>query len=291
VSRRGAFISKYSSYLMLLPGLMLCILFLIMPFGLMIIISLHEKLSAAKMILSGFTFENYAKFFARSVSYTLLANTLGNSLLACAICFVVGYPFAYFLTFYVKNEKIKSYVISLLIVPFLIDWSVRMIAWIPILGEGGIINYFLMSLKIIQKPIKILFSLTSLQILWLQTYVLFMMFPIYLALNRIDPDLIDAARVLKAPPYRVFYDVIFKLSLPGVICGWIFVFVGTLGDHITPLFIGGGIQTLGLSVADYAGAFLWPYAAALSTILVVVAMAVLYILLKIVNIKELIYER
>ena len=291
MSKRRTFIRKYLNYLILLPGLVLCILFLLIPFGLIITISFHEKVSAAELILSGFTFENYVKFFTTSTTYIILANTFGNSLLACAICFIVGYPFAYFLTFYVKSEKLKSYLVSLLIAPFLIDWSIRMITWIPILGDEGIINYSLMSLGVIQKPIRLLFCLTSLQILWLQTYVLFMMFPIYLALNRIDPDLIDAARVLKAPPYRVFYDVIFKLSLPGVICGWIFVFVSTLGDYVTPLFIGGGIQTLGLSVEDYSHSFLWPYAATISTILTAIAIAVLYILLKIVDIKKLIYVR
>jgi ABC-type spermidine/putrescine transport system permease subunit I len=289
--RSRASVSKYSTYLMLLPGLVLCFLFLIIPFGIIVAISLSENISAATMILSGLTLENYANFFAKTSSYIILANTFGNSGLTCGICLVVGYPFAYLLSFYVKNEKIKSYVISLLIVPFLIDMSIRMIAWIPILGEGGIVNSLLASLGIMQAPAMMLFNVRALQILWLQSYVLFMVFPIYLALNRVDPDLIDAARVLRAPPQRVFFDVTFRLSLPGVVCGCMFVFVSTLGDYVTPLFIGGGIQTLGLSVSDYSSSFLWPYAAALSTILVAVAIAVLYVLLKVVNIKELVYER
>jgi putative spermidine/putrescine transport system permease protein len=276
---------------MLLPGLVLCVLFLIVPFGLMVTISLYQNISPATMVLSGFSFENYIGFFSKGTSYIILANTFGNSLLACLACLLIGYPFAYLLSYSVKNEKVKSYMVSLLIVPFLIDTSIRMIAWIPILGNQGAINQLLLSLHVVQNPLSLLYNVGALQILWLQGYVLFMIFPIYLALNRIDPDLIAAAKVLRASPQNVFYYIVFKLSLPGVICGCIFVFVSTLGDYITPLFIGGGIQTLGLSVSDYANSFAWPYAAALSTMLTGVAIAVLYILLKVVNIKELIYER
>jgi spermidine/putrescine transport system permease protein len=275
---------------MLLPGLILCVIFLLIPLGITIYISLYKSLSPGEFLLRDFTLENYLRFLRAPQTPAILLNTLGTSLLTCLITFVVAYPFAYFLTFYIENEKLKSYVISLLMVPFLIDWSIRTVAWIPIFGDTGILNYILASLRIIDKPLTILFSRIGLHIIWLQTYILFMEFPIYLALNRIDPELIQAARVLKAPPYRVFYDIIFKLSLPGVICGWIFVFVSTLGDYVTPGLWAGGLQTLGLSVSYYAGSFAWPYASSLSTILIVIAIAVLYILLRIVDIKKLFYE-
>ena len=276
---------------MLLPGLIMCIVFLIAPLAVIINLSFYESIKAGEFILYGLTLENYINFFTSPQTPTILVNTFGTALLTCLIAFIVAYPFAYFLTFHVENEKVKSYVVSLLMVPFLIDWSIRTVAWIPILGDRGIINYILISLGIIDKPLNILFSRTGLHIIWLQTYILFMEFPIYLALNRIDPDLINAAKVLKAPPHRVFYDIIFKLSLPGVVCGWIFVFVSTLGDYITPGLWAGGLQTLGLSVSTYAGSFVWPYASALSTVLIVIALVVLYILLKIVDIKKLIYVR
>jgi putative spermidine/putrescine transport system permease protein len=115
-----------------------------------------------------------------------------------------------------------------------------------------------------------------------------MIFPIYLALIRIDPDLINAARVLKAPPSKVFFNIIFKLSLPGVAVGFTFVLVNTLGDYITPALWAGGIQVLGLSIASFAANFVWPYAATLSTVLVLIAMAVLFVLFKLVDIKKLV---
>jgi len=283
--------AKYTNYLMLLPGLILCVLFLIIPLGIILRISLSESVSTAEFEIRGLTVEKYVKYFTSPQTLNILLNTFGTALLTCLICFVVAYPFAYFLTFHIESVKLKSYVISLLMVPFLIDWNIRTIAWIPILGDAGIVNSALMSLKIIEKPLTLLFGRIGLHVIWLQTFVLFMMFPIYLALNRIDPELIQAAKVLKAPPHRVFYDIIFKLSLPGVICGWIFVFVSTLGDFLTPGLWGGGLQTLGLSISIFFGKNVWPYACALSTIMIVIALASLYILLKIVDIKKLIYER
>ena len=283
--------AKYTNYLMLLPGLILCVLFLIIPLGIILRISLSESVSTAEFEIHGLTLEGYVRYFTSPQALTILLNTFGTAVLTCLICFVVAYPFAYFLTFHIENVKLKSYIISLLMVPFLIDWNIRTIAWIPILGDKGIVNSALMSLKVIEKPMSFLFGRIGLHMIWLQTFVLFMMFPIYLALNRIDPELIQAARVLKAPPHRVFYDIIFKLSLPGVICGWIFVFVSTLGDFLTPGLWGGGLQTLGLSISVFFGKNVWPYACTLSIIMIVIALASLYILLKIVDIKKLLYER
>jgi ABC-type spermidine/putrescine transport system permease subunit I len=212
------------------------------------------------------------------------------AILACIVTFIFAYPLAHFLTFTIRSEKLRTYVISLLLVPFLIDWTIRSVTWIPILGDEGIINYILMTIGAIREPVGMLFSRNALILIWFQTYLVFMMFPIQLALQRIDPDLIDAAMVSKAPPHRIQYDIIFKLSLPGIVCGFIFVFVSVLGDHITPGLWAGGIQVLGLSISTYAVNFVWPYAAALATMLLIIALLVLYILLKIVNIKKLIYE-
>lgn len=280
--------AKYTNYLLLLPGLITSGVFVLAPSLIMILMSFYKQVGLAYE--ASITLENYVKFFASPQAIPVLLNTFSTSLLTCLICLIIAYPFAYFLTFRVKSQKLKTYAINLLLTPFLIDWTIRSVAWISVLGEGGLLNYILLSLRVVSQPVRFLFSREALYVIWTQTNLLFMIFPIYLALNRIDPDLINAAKVLKAPPHRVLYDIVFKLSLPGVICGIIFVFVSTLGDFVTPGLWAGGLQVLGLSVATYSGNFLWPQAATLGTILLLVSMAVLYILLKIVNIKKLIYE-
>ncbi|WP_455364597.1 ABC transporter permease [[Eubacterium] cellulosolvens] len=281
--------AKLTTYLMLLPGLISFLIFLIAPLSVMVLMSFYTASGHL-----GFepkpTLENYVGFFTSPQAPIILYNTFGMAILTCIAAFIFAYPLAHFLTFTIKNEKIRTYVISLLLVPFLIDWTIRSVTWIPILGDEGIINYILLSMGVIESPIKLLFTRGALIIIWLQTYLVFMMFPIQLALQRIDPDLIYAAMVSKAPPHRIQYDIIFKLSLPGIVCGFIFVFVSVIGDPITPGLWAGGMQVLGLSIQRYAFNFIWPYAAALSTILLIIALVILYILLKIVDIKKLIYE-
>jgi putative spermidine/putrescine transport system permease protein len=284
-------VRQRSGYLLLIPGLILSVVFLVLPLAITAVVSFYTTAASSTGYLPIFTVENYIAFFTSPQTPVLLMNTFSLAFVAAIICFAFGFPLAYFLTFHIKNATFKNYVITLLIVPFMIDWSIRTVAWIAILGNSGIVNFSLMSLGIIQEPLEeLLFSRNTLYIIWLQTYVVFMMFPIYLAMNRIDPDLINAARVLKAPPLRVVYDIVFKLSLPGIMAGFIFVFVSTLGDFITPNLWAGGVQTIGLSISRYSSNFLWPYASVLSTMLLIIAVIIMYVAFKVVNIKKLFYE-
>jgi ABC-type spermidine/putrescine transport system permease subunit I len=291
VSRPRRKFGYFGYYLLLVPGVVLTVIFLLLPLVIIVIMSFLTVAPQATGYLPILTLSNYVDFFTLPQTGTIVANTLTLCFTATLICFIFGFPLSYFLVFHVKNVTFKNYLITILLVPFLIDWSIRTVAWIAILGKLGIVNFALMSLGVIKQPLEeLLFSRYTLNIIWLQTYVLFMFFPIYLAMNRIDPDLIAAAKVTKAPPHRVLYDIIFKLSLPGVVAGFVFVFVDTIGDYVTPNLWAGGIQTLGLSVARYSKLFDWPYASVLSTMLLLIALVVLFICFKIANVNKLVYE-
>lgn len=285
----GEAISRYSNYLLLLPGLFASILGAIVPLAILVSISFFEY--EFPSIIPEFTLENYLSYIFSEKTGTILLNTFGLSIMTCFVCLLVAYPIAYTLVFKIKSSRVKTYITSLLMVPFLIDWSIRTVAWISVLGENGLINYFLTSTGIVSAPLKLLFSPAALVTIWLQTYTLFMLFPIYLAMGRIDVEYVRAAQVLKAPPYRVQYDIVFKLSRPGILTGFIFVFVSTLGDYVTPSLWAGGIQTLGLSIASYAGNYLWTKAAAMSTIMLVITLMSLFLLIKVGQIKKLVYEK
>ncbi len=282
-------LAKYSKYLLLVPGLIISLFVTIIPLSILIPISFYKY--RFPYIIPEFTLDNYIKYLLSERTGTILLNTFGLSALTCLFCFAVGYPFAYTLAFKIKSTRVRTYITSLLMVPFLIDWSIRTVAWISILGERGLVNYFLITTGLSSVPQKFLFSPIALIIIWLQTYTLFMIFPIYLAMQRIYPDYIWSAQLLRAPPHRVHYEIIFKLSKPGIVTGFIFVFVSTLGDFVTPSLWAGGIQTLGLSIASYAGNYLWPQAAAMSSIMLIITLAALIVLIKIGGIKKLVYER
>lgn len=279
---------KHARYFLLLPGLITFVFFLVVPLLIIVMMSFYTPVWPG--YTTDLTLRNYIVYITAPQFPTLLLNTFSTSLLTSTICMIIGLPFAYCYTFKIKSEKTRNYIIMFLLAPFLIDWTIRSVAWVSILGDEGFMNSSLLSMGLISEPIKVLFTPAALFIIWVQTNLLFMIFPINLALGRMDPEVIDAAKVLKAPPYRVFYEIIFKLALPGIICGFIFVFVGTISDYITPSLWAGGMQTIGLSVSTYAAQFLWPQASAGGIILLVASMVVLYILLKVVDIKKLVYE-
>ncbi|MEM3627131.1 MAG: ABC transporter permease [Candidatus Bathyarchaeia archaeon] len=287
--RIGDFATKYSKYLLLAPGLIASIIAVIIPLAILVPISFYKY--RFPEVIPEFTLENYIAYLFSEKTGTILLNTFGLSFITCLLCLAFAYPIAYTLVFKIKSSRVKTYIVSLLMVPFLIDWSIRTVAWISVLGERGLVNYFLVSTGLSATPQKLLFSPIALVVIWLQTYTLFMLFPIYLAMQRIDLDYIRAAQVLRTPPHRVQYEIVFKLSRPGILTGFIFVFVSTLGDFVTPSLWAGGIQTLGLSIASYAGNYLWTKAAAMSSIMLVITLVALYILIKIGQIKKLVYER
>ncbi|MFQ6081087.1 MAG: ABC transporter permease [Candidatus Bathyarchaeia archaeon] len=213
------------------------------------------------------------------------------SILSTVVTLVIAYPVAYFLAFKVESFRFQNILLFLLIIPYWVDWSIRSISWLSILGRDGIVNYLLLSLGWIKEPIgELLFTRWTLLIIWAQTNMLFMIFPIYLALIKIDPELLNVAQALGASPSRTFYHVTFKLSLPGVIVGSVFVFVSTIGDYVTPALWAGGLQTLGLTVQNYAWLFEWPVASTFAVLMLAVTVTILYVMLKTVNIKQVFYE-
>jgi len=284
------FLARHSSYMLILPPLIAFIFFMIIPTAMVLLLSFNTG-GQVTFDPTEITFNNYIKMFTRQTTYTLIEITFGMSLLSTIVTLIIAYPISYFLAFKVESFRFQNILLFLLIIPYWVDWSIRSISWLSILGGDGIVNYLLLSLGWIKEPIgELLFTRWTLLIIWAQTNMLFMIFPIYLALIKIDPELLDVARALGASPSRTFYHVTFKLSLPGVIVGSVFVFVSTVGDYVTPALWAGGLQTLGLTVQNYAWLFEWPVASTFAVLLLAATLTILYVMLKTVNIKQVFYE-
>jgi len=288
-SALGKLVTKYGKYLMIMPTVIVYTLFLIIPTATLVLLSFNTG-ERYTFDLSKVTFANYVKVLSSPTFYKIMFDTFGMALLTAFITFLVVYPAAYYLAFKIENVRLQGIILFLLLAMYWVDWNVRSIAWLPILGEQGIVNQLLLSLGLIDKPLKILFSRLALLIIWVQTNLLFMLFPTYLALSRINPDLIHAAKALGASPWKAFWHITFKLSLSGVTVGLVFVFVSTLGDYATPSLWAGGLQTLGLTVHHYASFFRWPLGATYATIMLVISLILLSLILRISNIKRIFYE-
>lgn len=284
------FLTRHSSYMLMLPPLIAFILFLIIPTAMVLLLSFNSG-GQVTFDPTQITIKNYIKMFTRQTTYILIEQTFGMSILSTVVTLIIAYPVSYFMAFKVESFRFQNILLFLLIIPYWVDWSIRSISWLSILGGDGVINYLLLSLGWIKEPIgELLFTRWTLLIIWAQTNMLFMIFPIYLALIKIDPELLNVAQALGASPSRTFYHVTFKLSLPGVIVGSVFVFVSTVGDYVTPALWAGGLQTLGLTVQNYAWLFEWPVASTFAVLMLAVTVTILYVMLKTVNIKQVFYE-
>ena len=177
-----------------------------------------------------------------------------------------------------------------MIIPFWVDFTTKLMAWFPILGTNGIINYSLLSLGIINEPTSLfILSPTAATIVMLQTYVLFMIAPILLGLGNVDYDIYNAAETLRASRLQIFRHITLPLSRPGIVIGSSFVFVMTMGDFVTPRVLGGSMQTIGILVAMQSSLLNWPLASALATVIIIVTLIVVLTLFKIVNVGKLVF--
>ena len=156
-----------------------------------------------------------------------------------------------------------------LMLPFWTSVLVRTYAWMVLLGRNGIVNRTLLEQGIIGAPLPLLHNLTGVLIGMVHVLLPYLVLPIYAALLRIDPSLDQAAEGLGAPRWRIFLRITLPLSMPGVIAGCALVFTISLGFFITPALLGGGqVMMIAQLIEEQVRQFLdWPFAAALSTVL------------------------
>ena len=257
-----------------------------LPLAFIVLLSFYTS-SSFSGYTPALTLSNYGDLLSSGVVAKILFTTLRLSGTATALALLLGYPIAYTLAYKVRSPRKQTFVLLFLIIPFLMDYSIRTLSWYPILGRDGILSAFLQQAGVIKAPLQILFSEGSLITIWLQTYTLFMITPVYLALVKIDPSMVDAARTLGATSWEAFRKVTLPLSLPGVVVGVIYVVVSTISDYATPELFGGGIQTVGLEIFQRSAAFVWPAAAAFAVLLIVIFLVFSYLILRFVDIQQL----
>jgi spermidine/putrescine transport system permease protein len=175
-----------------------------------------------------------------SVYMGLFWKSIRISLTVSVIVVLLAYPVGYFLALCVKKRK---YVLLLLIIaPFLTSYLLRVLAWEVILGDSGVINSFLSAVHLRSPGHPITWLLNSqfaVTLVLAYVWVPFVALPIFVSLDNLDLSLLEAAGDLGAGRFRTFLRVTLPLSLPGVIAAFVFVFVPTIGEFVTPLLVGG----------------------------------------------------
>ncbi len=253
--------------LLIFPAASFLVVFFLMPLFIVVAYSFLERGKYGGVVWS-FTLEN----LQRAVD-PLYFNTFLRSAriagLTTVICLLIGYPLAYLIA--TQSDRRRNFLLLALMIPFWSNFLVRTYAWLTLLRTNtGLINVTLMGLGLIREPLPLFGNdfaiILGLVYGWLPDMVL----PLYAALSRLDPSLLEAASDLYAPGRRVFTRVVWPLTLPGVAAGSILVFIPSLGAFITPALLGGGKSLMIGNVINnqFLAAHDWPFGSALSTIMI-----------------------
>jgi len=186
------------------------------------------------------TLSAWHDFLQSSIYLKLFWKSVKMSLAVSAIIVVLAYPLAYYLA--LSGTKRKYVLLLLLIAPFLTSYLLRVLAWKVILGDRGVINSFLFwtGLRDPDHPIsQLLYSRFAVMLVLGYIWLPFVALPIFVALESFDRRLLEAASDLGASRWQAFRKVTLPLSLPGVFAAFLFVFIPTLGEFVTPSLVGG----------------------------------------------------
>lgn len=227
-------------------------------------------------VLMQFTLENYQKLMQPGY-FKVFVNTLRLAAETTGLCILIGYPFALIMSR--ARGRAKSLLLMLVIVPFWTNALVRIYGWRILMMGNGPINALLISLGVISKPLKMMNTHGAVLLGMVYGLIPFMILPVYSSAEKLDRTLVSAGRDLGAGPVKVFLSVELPLTLPGLLSGCVLVFVPSMAlFFISDLLGGTGDILVGNLVRDQLlKSRDWPFAAALSVLLLVMTAIVMYI--------------
>ncbi len=256
-------------WLLMSPALAAVALLLVIPVFFIVVYSFWLR-TAVGAVEAGFHLDNWAEVLTDPFYRDILFATIRIAFITTVLCAVLGYIPAYFIANAGRQHRLL--LILLLMLPFWISYIIRTMSWINILGASGALNYGLMGLGITSEPIRMLYNEATV-ILGLVHFLLpFMILNIYVSLEAIDRNLIDAARSLGSTSWQAFREVTLPLSLPGLAAGSLLCFVLGAGTYITPMVLGGPTDAMFANLVFEAviTQLNWPLGSALSLVLLVV---------------------
>ena len=261
--------------LLVSPGVAVLVAFFLMPLLLMALRSVTDPSPA-----------NYLILFSSGIYVRVLLHTLVVAGLCMLVCLVLGYPYAFAMLR--AGPRLQLVLTVAIILPFWSSVLVRSYAWLMLLRDTGVINTWLLNWGVIATPLRIVRTNIAVVITMCHILLPFMVFPVYAAMRRIDPNLLPAAAVMGARPARAIRLVFVPLSLPGVYAGPLIVFVVALGFYVVPALVGGPSSTMfsELIVGKVYDELEFGVGAALAMVLIAPALVVLGIVSRFVRIRD-----
>jgi spermidine/putrescine transport system permease protein len=278
--RKGGF----TPYALLAPGMIWLVLFFMVPIWFLFQTAL-SKADANGDTSFAWKWSNFSDSWHLYQHQYFLS--FRYAFTATLLCIAIGYPLAYVIAF--RGGRYKNLLLGLVVVPFFTSYLVRTLAWKTILQDQGPFVRLLIDVHVLERNGRLLS--TSWAVIGGLTYnfLPFMVLPIYVSLEKIDPALVDAARDLFSNPFRAFRKVVLPLSLPGIFAGSLLTFIPAAGDFVNAALLGSPQTRMIGNVVQ--GNFLvtldYPSAAAISFVLMAIITVLVLVYSKLLGTEEL----
>lgn len=258
------------------------VFFYFIPLVLLVAISFwvlkHYQLTPA------FTFENYTNIFSNKIYLNGLVASLWLAATTALIATVLGLPISQAVNFH-THKRIRMLLIFALFLPFFSSYIIRMFSWQLWLNDSGIIAFILRKIGLLYDPLKLMNTASAIRIGLLSVLIPIASLIIYLSMSRIDKTLILAAKNLGASYLQIFWRIILPFTLPGIIIAFLFSFIISFGDFISPNILGGNqVYTMSVLIQDRVKINDWPMAAALGTIMLIISIMIIILTFAVLSI-------
>jgi spermidine/putrescine transport system permease protein len=240
----------------LIPGGVWMLLLFVTPLVFILALSFGYTDDLGEAIY-GTRLDNYERLVDPAYVPVLL-RSVGFALAAVVICLLIGYPVAYYIAIF--GGRWKNVLIALVVLPFFVNYLIRTYAWIALLGDDGMVNGVLdTSVRFLNTPWAVIGGLVY-------GFLAFMILPIYAALDRMDPSLIEAGKDLYGGPWQTFRHVTLPHTMQGVLAGSLLVFLPAVGDFVAASLLGGPEEVMigNLIQQQFQASDNWPFGAALT---------------------------
>ena len=265
-------------FILAVPAMVWYVGFFVVPLLVIVLYSFGYKppaTAASSIGLDRLSFDNYANTFSDTFNRTFVA-TIRIAVVGTLLCLLIGFPLAYFLATR-TSARWRGVLLGLVIVPFWTSFLLRTFAWRILLAANGPASEALQSIGLLGEPLRVLDTRGAVQLGVLYNYLPLMIFPLFVALDRLDPALREASKDLGATRVGTFFQITLPLVMPGIVAGLLLVFIPLAGEYVTPAVLGGakGLMAGGLVASQFLAALNWALGSAMAVVLILLILVVI----------------
>jgi len=275
--------SRLVFWIFFAPVIMWLMLLIVLPHLDLLTMSFRGENDYGDMV---WTVRNYMNFFTEPIYWLTFVRTALYAVITTFIAFLLAMPVSFFIAKLAK-KRVQGALMILLLLPFWVSELVRIYGWMILLRESGVLNFFMLKLGLIDKPIEMLYNDATMIMGLVYTSMLFMVVPLVSVMESLDDSLIEAAHDLGAGQFTIWRTIIIPHCKPGITSGSIVVFMLALGNYLTPNLMGGknSLWFTEQIYNQFIASFNWNQGSAFGFLLLVLSSLIIWVGLKLTGQK------